>query len=92
LTNENFKHLPTFREYLENVILEKSLPTCASVNVPVVEALEGLFAGKEDVGQRQVDVHRTLTLSNTLRLKLTHLLWVGWNYHLQQERRRDDEG
>ena len=68
-------------------MLSWSHHTCATVDVPVVEALEGLFAGQEDVGQRQVDVHRTLTLSDTLRLKLTHLLGVGWNHHLEQERR-----
>lgn len=57
------------------------------MDVPVVEALEGLFAGKEDVGQRQVDVHRALALSDALRLELAHLLWVGWNHHLPRERR-----
>lgn len=63
-----------------------------SLNMPVVDALEGLLAGEEDVSQWQADVHSTLALSNTLVLKLTHLLWVGWNHHLKQaERRRGGE-
>ena len=56
---------------------------CASGNVPVVDALEGLFAGEEDIGQWQADVHSTLTLSYTLRLKLFHLLRIGWYHHLR---------
>lgn len=62
--------------------------TCASVDVPVVDALEGLFAGQQDVSQWQADVHSTLTLSDTLRLKLTHFLRVGWNHHLKEGGRR----
>lgn len=75
-------------EYWDNVSLVDIHQTCASVDIPVVDALEGLFAGQQDVGQRQADVHSTLTLSNTLRLKLTHFLWVGWNHHLKQGGRR----
>lgn len=63
---------------------------CASVDVPVIDALEGLFAGQEDIGERQVDVHSTLTLSHTLCLKLFHLFWVGWNHHLRQGGKEGD--
>lgn len=60
-----------------------------SVDIPVIDALEGLFAGQEDIGQRQADVHGTLALSHALRLKLFHLLWVSWNHHLRGGRRRE---
>lgn len=58
--------------------------------IPVIDALEGLFAGQQDVGQWQADVHSTLTLSDTLLLKLTHLYWVCWNHHLKQSGRRGE--
>lgn len=34
--------------------------------IPIIDALEGLFAGEQDIGLRQADVHSTLTLSHTL--------------------------
>lgn len=63
--------------------------TCSSVAIPVIYALEGLFAGQEYVGQRQGDVHSALTLSHTLLLKLFHLLWVSWNHHLRHKGRNE---
>lgn len=53
-------------------------------NIPIIDALEGLFAGEQDISLWQADVHSTLTLSHTLCLKLFHLLWVSWNHHLRQ--------
>lgn len=65
--------------------------SACSAGVPVVDALKGLFAGQEDVSQWQADIDSTLTLGNTLRLKLTHLLWVSWNHHLRGEEGREEE-
>ena len=49
---------------------------------PVVEALESLLAGQEDVGEWQADVHGTAAVSHTVGLELKHLLWVSGDHHL----------
>lgn len=50
--------------------------------MPVVDALKGFFAGQEDVGHRESDIHHTLTLAHTLSLEFLHFLWICWDYHL----------
>lgn len=59
-----------------------------SAATPVIDALEGLFAGQQDVGQREADVHGALTLSDALLLELLHLLGVSWNHHLRDEEKQ----
>lgn len=59
--------------------------SACSAAAPVIDALEGLFAGQQYVGQREADIHGALTLSYALLLELLHLLWVSWNHHLRKE-------
>ena len=56
---------------------------CVSGAPPVIDALEGLLAGQEDVGERQADVHGTPAVGHTVGLELKHLLWVSGDHHLQ---------
>lgn len=63
--------------------------TSSSVAVPVIDALESLFAGQEYVGHWQGDVHSALTLSHALLLELFHLLRVSWNHHLRHKGRKE---
>jgi len=50
--------------------------------LPVVDALEGLLAGQQDVGEGQADVHGTLAVGHAVGLELEHLLWVSRDHHL----------
>ncbi len=55
--------------------------------IPVIDAQKSLFTRQENVGYRKRDIHHILTLTDTLSLKLIHLLWVCWDYHLRPRQR-----
>lgn len=56
--------------------------------MPVVDALKGFFAGQKNVGHRECDIHHTLTLSHTSSLEFLHFLWICWDYHLSETRKK----
>ena len=58
---------------------------------PVVDALEGLLAGQEDVGEWQANIHGTLAVGHTVGLELTHLLRVGGDHHLNPRPKRGEK-
>lgn len=55
-----------------------------ALQLPVIYALIGLFAGEQHCGQGQCDVHHALALGHTLSLEVLHLHRVCRDHHLRR--------
>lgn len=69
---------------LDLIVNSNNISSCSAAT-PVIDALEGLFAGQQYIGQWEADIHGALTLSHALLLELFHLLRVSWDHHLRHQ-------